>query len=157
MNKFLYLNAILALVLFSACGGEQLIDEYVEIPEKSWDKSDSYRFQFDVEDTEAMYDMMIKLRHNNDYNYSNIYFFVNVSSPEGIVQSDTVQYLLAEPGGKWLGDGIGELKTNLFLYGDHVRFPKEGTYSFEIFQGMREEQLSGFEDIGLRVAKSENE
>mgnify|MGYP000465822827 CR=1 FL=1 len=156
MNKFLYISSVFILILFSACGGDQLIDEYMDIPEKSWDQNDTYRFQFEVDDTSAMYDMLIKLRHNNDYNYSNIYFFVKVRSPEGFVQSDTIQYLLAAPEGKWLGDGIGELKTNLFLYGDHVRFPKEGTYTFEISQGMREEKLLGFEDIGLRVAKSEN-
>lgn len=144
------------MVLFSACDGGRIVDEYLEIPGKTWDKNDSYRFQFDIDDTTASYDMLIKLRHNNTYNYSNVYFFVTVSSPEGFVKKDTLQYMLAEPGGKWLGEGIGELKTNLFLYGDQVRFPKEGTYTFEIVQGMREEQLEGFEDIGLRVAKSEN-
>lgn len=156
MNKFLYLSFIFILVLFSACDGSRIVDEYLEIPGKSWDKNDSYRVEFEIDDTESLYDMIIKLRHNNSYNYSNIYFFVNVTSPEGFVQVDTVQYLLAEPTGKWLGDGVGELKTNLFLYGDQVRFPKEGTYTFEIVHGMREEQLEGFEDIGLRVAKSEN-
>ena len=35
-----------------------------------------------------------------------------------------------------------------------LRFPLKGIYSFHLEQAMRDEQLEGIEDIGLRIEKS---
>ena len=76
---------------------------------------DEPRCEIDAQEG-VLFNYLIGLRNNNDYLYANIFFFVDVESPDGERQIDTLQYLLAEPGGKWLGSGVGEIKFNLFKF-----------------------------------------
>jgi gliding motility-associated lipoprotein GldH len=82
-----------------------------------------------------------------------MFFFVDVESPDGEHQIDTLQYLLAEPGGKWLGSGVGEIKYNLFKFKEDQTM-QSGVYKFSIAHGMRDDLLLGIEDVGLRIEES---
>jgi gliding motility-associated lipoprotein GldH len=58
---------------------------------------------------------------------------------------------LAEPSGKWVGKGFGNVWSNRFRYKSNVRFPVSGVYHFKVEQAMRMEDLEGISDVGLRV------
>jgi gliding motility-associated lipoprotein GldH len=61
--------------------------------------------------------------------------------------------VLAAPDGKWLGKGISGLRDNQVLLRVGLRFPRKGAYLFDFEQAMREENLEGISDIGLRIEK----
>ena len=145
---------LIALILFSSCGNHALLNTYVDLPDDGWLSDVSYDFELEVEEAQdASLNYLIGLRNNNDYLYSNIFFFVQVEGSEGIVHQDTLQYLLAEPGGKWLGSGIGEIKHNLLIYKQQQSL-LPGVYKFTISQGMRDDILAGIEDLGLLIEQS---
>lgn len=111
------------------------------------------RFDVKVEDTVHIHKFYLNIRHSTDYRYANIYLFINSTFPDGKEARDTVECILAEPSGKWLGKGISNTRDNQILLRRGLRFPKTGNYIFEIEQAMREPELTGIMDIGLRIVK----
>ena len=150
LNKFAVLVILLILV---SCDSHKAYDEYVAINSEGWTSTETIDFSVELSQTEGtLYDVLIGLRNNNDYLYSNLFLFVEVENPLGETSIDTLQYLLAEPKGNWIGSGIGSIKHNLFKYKESQEF-KAGIYKFKISQGMRSNTLFGLEDIGLRIER----
>ena len=87
-----------------------------------------------------------------NYQYSNLWLFVDCQTPDSIVVTDTVQYFLCDDYGKWIGkSSIGSLYTTTFLYQDSVKYSKPGSYKYSISQAMRHDILYGIANIGLKV------
>lgn len=144
-------------ILASACGRTVVYEEYVEIPDRGWYKDSVISFEVEISDTSSGYDLMLYLRNNHNYPYSNIYFFRSVASDRGMEFGDTSEYLMADPYGKWLGKGTGSIRSHEWPYRESkVFFNKSGTYTFNIQHAMRTDYLEGVESIGLGVFKAEN-
>jgi gliding motility-associated lipoprotein GldH len=71
------------------------------------------------------------------------------------MSNDTLDCILADEKGKWLGSGIGDIYDNQIPFKRNVRFPLPGTYSFEIQQGTRKDDIPLIMDVGLRIEKAE--
>lgn len=147
----------LAGLLASACGRPAVYEEHVEIPGKGWYKDSVISFEVEISDTSSGYELMLYLRNNDDYPYSNIYFFRSVASDRGTEFGDTAEYLLADPYGKWLGKGTGAIRSHEWPYRESkVFFNQSGTYTFSLQHAMRTDYLEGVESVGLGVFKAEN-
>ena len=70
------------------------------------------------------------------------------------MSNDTLECILADEKGKWLGTGIGDIYDNQIPFKKNVLFPKKGKYKFEIEQGMRTDIVPLIMDIGLRIEKT---
>jgi gliding motility-associated lipoprotein GldH len=84
-----------------------------------------------------------------------LYVFLYSEYPDGSSHKDTLEFLLAEPDGKWLGENTGtivEFKGPIAAGG---RFSKLGKYTFKLQHAMREEELKEVVDIGLCIEKFE--
>ena len=148
LNKFAFLVSLLLIV---SCDGNKVYDKYVAINPEGWIITETIDFSVELNSTQVdLYDVLIGLRNNNDYLYSNLFLFVEVENPIGETTLDTLQYLLAEPSGSWIGKGVGSIKHNLFKYKESQNL-QEGIYKFKIRQGMRSNILLGLEDIGVRI------
>lgn len=149
-----FLAFILAL---ASCGKAPVFDEYVST-NNMWHKDSIVRFTVAITDTSVPYGINVKVRHNAQYPFANLYVFRSISSVAGIVYSDTANFTLADASGKWLGSGIGELKTVVRRYRkEAVWFSSPGKYTFNLQQGMRTETLPGIEQVGLEVIRIEEE
>lgn len=155
LNKFILF--FLGIWLFASCTSKPYFEEYVEIPPSGWSKDSIAKFEVKIEDTISDFLIGINLRNNNNYPFSNIYLFREIYSPKGLEFRDTMEFFLADAYGKWLGKGVGELKTNQWQFANRgLRFKRRGTYIFSFEQAMREENLVGLEDIGITIFKSES-
>ena len=150
VNIFIF-SAFLFIV---SCDRNKVFDSYLEVDSQGWLACDTIGFQFEIDTQEnILYNTLIGLRNNNDYLYTNIFFFVDVENPSGIHRIDTLQYILAAPDGKWLGSGVGEIKFNLLKFKEN-EILQSGFYKYKIVHGMRDDVLIGIEDIGLRIERS---
>jgi gliding motility-associated lipoprotein GldH len=86
---------------------------------------------------------------------SNLYMFITTTAPSGHSIVDTVEVVLADDKGKWLGSGLGDIWDLQQPYKQNVRFAQRGSYSFEFEQAMRVERLPFILDVGLRVEKAD--
>jgi gliding motility-associated lipoprotein GldH len=148
-KRFLILGGFAALV---ACGDGAIYDSFVSIDKNGWHQDSVIVFEVTVSDTSNRFEIFLTVRNNQNYPYSNLFLFREIETKGGIEFRDTAQYLLADRYGKWLGKGIGALRTNTFIYRNQaLRFTKVGIYTFTLQHAMRDELLVGIEDIGLRI------
>jgi gliding motility-associated lipoprotein GldH len=139
-------------VVFVSCDKGVVADMYQHIDNSIWTWDDVRSFAFNIEDTDLQHDILIQLRHTTDYPMSNLYIFVEITGPSGQSLRDTINYILAEPNGEWIGKGNGHLRELRYMYRDHTSFPEPGTYSISLEQAMREPRLP-VSDIGVRIEK----
>ncbi len=139
--------------LFWSCDKNMVFEEYKEIPQSGWHKDSLVVFTIPISDTLQNHNLYLNIRNNINYNYSNLWLFVEINQPGEIAVTDTFELALADPSGKWLGEGFGGIKTKRTIYRSGVYFPVSGNYKINIQHGMREEILDGITDVGFRVEK----
>ncbi len=149
-GQFLMLTLAICMSVLVGCGSA-LFQESIKIPNKNWDRGNTISFDVEVMDTMKGYDFYIDLRNEGVYPYSNIYMFVNTTFPSGKTARDTVECILADPSGRWLGKGLGDILDNHILFKQNIRFPNSGTYKFEFEQGMRMKELPAILDVGISI------
>lgn len=149
-----YITILLIVAAFVSCDRKRVFEAYKTLDEKGWNKDSIVVFNFPLTDTTRNHNLYVNIRNKGTYGYSNLWLFLSIGSPDGKTVTDTVEFSLAEPNGRWKGSGIGDLHDNQILYKKSVFFPKKGNYTFSIKQGMRDNVLQGVRDIGLRIEKT---
>lgn len=148
-SKFLFL--FFCLFLFS-CEDAAVYESYVSIGDK-WEKEEEYYFTFTIPDTSIPYEVTLDIRNNNLYPYQNLWLFRQEEQPSGQIRRDTMECMLADDYGKWYGKGISLYQMSFPLHTRYF-FPDTGTYTFSFRQGMRNDNLPGIQEIGLRIIPS---
>lgn len=146
--------AIVLVLIFSSCDKKRVFEDYYTTDNSVWHSDSIAEFQFDIQNTNENYNVLINVRNLESYSYSNLWFFVDIVAPDLTVLRDTVECQLALPNGKWVGKGTGGVYHSQFSYRLHVTFPEKGIYSVLLQQAMRDENLKGISDVGLRIEKS---
>jgi len=140
-------------LLLLCCGGNPVFEEFISLPE-TWNSSNVMHFNANITDTATSQNVYISVRNTGKYEYSNLYLFVTAHSPNGNTQRDTVEIVLADQHGKWLGKGAASVFTLYYPYKTNIRFPIRGIYTFDIEQAMWIKNLKNISDIGLRIEKA---
>jgi gliding motility-associated lipoprotein GldH len=107
-----------------------------------------------VTDTTTFYNFYINVRNNDDYAFRNLYLFLTTRMPNHNRTRDTLELILADPQGNWLGKGFGALHDNQILVRRNLSFPLAGSYTFSLQQAMRQDVLKGITDAGIRIEQS---
>jgi len=150
----LFLSLLPFILLYLAgCDSRTIYDNNKNIQDDVWKSDQIVRFDIELKDTVNIHKFYINLRHKTSYRYANIFLFINTTFPDGKEARDTVECILADPSGKWLGKGISNIRDNQVLLRRGLRFPQQGTYIFEFEQAMREPELEGVMDLGLRIVR----
>jgi gliding motility-associated lipoprotein GldH len=151
-NLFLILPLAILFVL-SGCTNNTLFNGTKKMDNEQWNMYNPAAFRCTVNDTVKAYDVTFSLRTSTDYPYRNIYLFVLTSFPSGYTQADTVQYAVTNEKGEWIGKGVGDIRELTFHYKSNVYFPEKGVYQFRIIHGMRDVDLKGVYDFGMKIHK----
>ncbi|RRQ49969.1 gliding motility lipoprotein GldH [Maribacter algicola] len=156
-----YLFLMLAIFLLASCNTTGVTSEYKSLKGAVWNKDDILEFSFTKMDTVQEYNMFINVRNDDTFPYSNLFLITSLSTPEGEVLQDTLEYTMALPDGTWLGKGTGSLKENKLWYKENIVFPVSGVYTLEVSHAMRKNgtvqgviSLEGVTDVGIEIKKS---
>ena len=158
---FMFRGIILAMslfiaLLFSGCDRDKFFDKSLSLPHNTWPQDEALSFTIPVEDTLSAYSFYINVRNSTSYNYNNIYFFLTTEYPDGGYSQDTIECLLAAKDGSWMGKGTGSYRDNRIHIRDNIIFPRKGKYTLRLRQAMREDDLEGISEAGIRLEKQEN-
>lgn len=134
-----------------ACGEPDVYNSYVALPNKGWGEDSLAVFRVNIDDVNKAYDMTFQIRNESNYKYANLWLFVDVISPDGELQRDTVECMLANNDGSWRGAGWGSLYALQCPYRLNTRFTKKGEYTFRIAHGMRDDDIRGIHSLGLKI------
>ena len=146
---------LICVLFFSSCDSKRVFEQNQAIPESGWAGTNILKFNVDIKDPSTATNFYINVRNADGYPYNNLFLFIKTTFPNGKMSKDTLECILADEKGKWLGSGMGDLYDNQIPFKKNVRFPLAGTYSFEIEQGMRTENIPLIMDVGLRIEKAE--
>ena len=166
LNKKVKKNKLIvflsAFILLVSCDSNSVFDEYVAIPNGTWNSNNSIDFSFKVQDTINKHNLFVNLRNNNAYEFSNLFLITKLDFPDGQKIIDTLEYDMADLTGKFLGAGFSEIKENKLFYKENISFPISGDYSIGITQAMRKsneidglQNLEGVTEVGFRIEKIE--
>ncbi len=154
LRKHIVAVCLLLAVFISACNQNTVFSKYTTLPEDGWNKNNKLSFDIDIKDNNTLNNVYLTVRHADSYPFSNLFLFLNTTYPDGKYSIDTLECILANPKGEWLGHGAGDIFDNKILVKKNVRFPQIGKYTFTFEQGMRNNPLPLIMDFGMVIEKS---
>jgi gliding motility-associated lipoprotein GldH len=152
-ERFFYFFIFFFLLFFS-CNTGSTFDKNVKIPDYRWDMNNIVSLDVEIKDTVNPQNIYINVRNASNYQYSNLFLFLTTKTPKGEIAGDTIELVLADERGKWLGSGMGDIWDNRILFKRNFLFPESGTWHFELQQAMRVSPLPQIMDVGMRIEKS---
>ena len=144
-----------SIIILIACNGNTVFEQHKSFEGQSWNTDSTIIFNCLIEDTTSKYQLVVKVRHNVDYEFQNLFLFIKTA------KMDTIEIQLANKEGKWLGKGVGDIRTLNFVYKHKEVLSQNGSLIVEIEQAMRYgsaekiQQLQNIESIGFGIEKND--
>ncbi len=143
------------ILLFSSCKEIDVFEKNTNIPNMQWQNNFAATGNFIITDTTKAYNVYVVLRHTDAYKYNNIWLGIQLKAPNNdtaITQKINLQ--LGSDATGWEGVGINDIwEVRKLIVSNSKLFTKKGTYSFSIYQIMRNNPLKDVMSIGLNVQK----
>ena len=152
MNKKLVILTTFLLFTLTSCDPRMVYDKFKDTGNNSWHWDEKIQFEANIQDTVNAFNVFVNIRHTKKYPFSNLYLFLALEGPNDGVIRDTLEFIIAEPSGKWKGTGFGNIKMVRKKFREAVQFARKGTYTFTLEQGMRKEEIP-VTDVGIRIEK----
>ena len=142
-------------LLLSSCQTGPFFEKNSIIPGQEWEEVFQPQFQVNIQDTTALYDVFLNIRHSPYYSYSNLFLSITETAVVDSVETfgPLIEIQLADEDGRWTGKSAGNLYELTKLIEENRQFPDTGLYIFQIRHQMQEGALVGINDIGLKVIK----
>ncbi len=155
MKRAIVLISLIVITLLNSCNSNRIFDSNVELKDNNWYINNRPTFYIDVKDTISNHSIYLNIRNTGNYKFSNIFILLTIQGPQSKAETQRFEFKLAEADGKWLGSGLGDIYSNQIKMIPNIRFPKKGVYSFSLEQDMRENPLSGIEDVGIKIERQD--
>lgn len=154
VNKISCILTGLLMLLLLACGKIPYYSETHAFADGTWGSGEMPKFSFEVKDSLDVYDMSFVLRLNTDYEYQNIWLLMHTTQPEGVMSTDTINILICDEKGKWLGKKSGANYTFTGVFALQHRFNTLGKHTIAIEHAVMNPLLKGVLDLSLVIEKS---
>ena len=148
----IFFISIIVLIL-SSCNTIDLYEKVVAIPNFEWKSSFRPQFKFQIKDTTVPYQVYVVLRHNDKYNWNNIWINLYSQAPGDSLRKVQDELPLANKE-QWLGTGMDDLyEHRILITPKPILFKKAGEYTYTLEHAMREDPLMNVLNVGLRIEK----
>lgn len=152
IRKIIVFLAVL-LFIFS-CQKRSAYDKAETLPDSKWalNQTISFRDTLTANDPENMH-FEVNIRHTNIYPYQNIWLYIQTRCSDGTTRTDSIDWKLSEPNGRWLGTGWGSLYSISYQLPDLCikKTNQKRWFSIEIQHGLRDDFVPGIENVGIRL------
>lgn len=145
MLKVFVLFVSLSMLMSCAPGANEYGD-FQEISPNGWAYNDTLTFHPSMTDSIATGSLMIALRHDNEYIYSNLWVEVSYEQ-QGRMVADSMNLELADAYGHWFGQGFGARYQLSDTVVPKIRLRNGST--IKIRHIMRDDTLKGIEQVGI--------
>jgi gliding motility-associated lipoprotein GldH len=146
---------LFTLFLYSCQDTITVVDTNIELKNRNWSYAEKIKVPVKIESADIPYNIYFNLRLTDEYKYSNIFILIHFIDPSGKKITERKEFTLALADGEWLGSGSGNKLFYQLKFKSNFKFPKSGTYVFELEQNMRDNPLNYISDAGIRVEKAQ--
>tara|TARA_B100000700_G_C15042790_1_gene856200 strand:- start:1668 stop:2138 length:471 start_codon:yes stop_codon:yes gene_type:complete len=153
--KINFLKCLIILSVIYSC--KSASNEYYSFPKSTWDSKKIIQFDITTKDSLQQQTTNISIRHNTSYKYQNIIFLLHHSFKEKAMSIDTIELLLAQDDGRWIGTGKGNIREFSTTVLPNKTY-QNGLHTFSLELAMRDntsielEKLQGISDISLQLS-----
>lgn len=137
-----------------SCGKKPMYSDTHEFQNGVWSSGAMPAFEFEAKDSTKTYDLSFLLRINNEYDFQNIWILMHTDKPDGSFSTDTVNLLLSDERGRWLGKKSGPVYSYQAIFGREHYFKPTGKYKIRMEHAVMEPNLRGVLDLSLLVEES---
>jgi gliding motility-associated lipoprotein GldH len=137
-----------------SCRKDVVYSKYIKFDNDEWKRADTAKFELDIQDTNPLYNLYLNIRHADGYPFNNLYVFVQTRYPDGTLTQDTLEIVLADPKGRWQGEGLGDIFDFSAPLKQNFKFVQKGKYSIGFIQAMRTDPLPLLMEIGIELKKA---
>ncbi len=148
-----FLQLVTCILWLSSCQTIDLYERVVSIPQQEWKSSYQPQFTFNIKDTQTRYDIFVLFRHNEKYEFNNIWISITYQLKGQPEVTGQYELPLANNEG-WMGTAMDD------LYEHRIRITppgglalNAGEYTFTVGQIMRKDPLENVLNVGLRIEK----
>lgn len=157
--KFIFTRIGFILFLVTSlisCRQIGLYESHTQIPESKWNANYPASGEFIISDTISSYSLSVVIRHTDAYEFNNIWLNVGLQPPGDSMHFQKLEFTLGNDASGWEGAGMNDIwELRKPLNTKPQRFIKPGTYTYKIFEEMRQDPLLHILSAGLRVEKKE--
>ena len=143
------LKGILILLVFLcySCEKQYTFSQLQTIPESGWTYQNILKYDFEVEDTNALYDLYLEVAYNTSFSFQNMYVNVYTGMSEDKMNKTQLSLDISNNLGIWKGDCNAEECTYLLPLQKSIYFEKPGKQSFWIEQYSRSPSVKDIKSI----------
>lgn len=129
-----------------------MYEKTVAIPDHAWKSSFRPEFEFIITDSTTTYNAFLVLRHNEKYNFNNIYVNLHVKEPGQDTTAIIRRDLELATNEGWKGSGMDDIYEIRLPLAERLPL-KTGKYTFTVEQIMREDPLDNVLNVGVRLER----
>lgn len=154
-SSFFQLGLAICLLFLASCESPSAFEENQTLDQSGWLYKDTLSFKADIKEANIPYNVFVNIRHSSEYPNANLWLKIETIFPDGTKQLSPVNIPMADPTGKWYGQGFGSILSNEIKIQEKALFKETGIYEFKIIQDMRVNPVTELIDIGLKIEKVE--
>ncbi len=138
----------------SGCSfGQDSTAHFKTLPDEGWNKGMSITFTPEYPDSSQQFDIALAVRHNNNYQYSNLSLVVDLIDSVKNVARNKIDFELSDGYGNWKGSGFGAIYQSSVVVAQGVSPSQVG--SVVVWQAMNNcDVVKNITDIGIIVTPS---
>ena len=140
------------ILYLSSCTTVDLYEKNTPIPGHEWKSSFKPEFRFTITDTTSLYQLLLVLRHNEKYNFNNIWINLYSQPPGDTLHKAPYELQLATNEKGWLANGMDDIYEHRMKLTGNIML-KRGEYKFIVEHIMREDPLLNVMNAGIRLEK----
>ena len=146
-----WILGLLMSILIGSCTPQEKYHQFQAVAYKGWNKLDTLPFNISTSKQKSL-QLEIHLRNTGEYPYQNLYLLCEENLTDSLtLTKDTIHISLAEPTGRWSGEGIGYFYQSKHNY-KVINKPQISSQSqVRISSLMQDSILIGVKDIGLFI------
>lgn len=153
MRKII-LFILITLCLEACTSGHNDYSAFKNLDPHGWAYGDTLNFQTQI-DTVSVGKLTLALRHDNTYEYSNLWLEVSRKTDSVTAVCDTLNIVMADIYGRWNGKGIGTSFQVEAVIDD--KFKMNTVDSLHVRHIMRCDTLLGITQVGLLFIADDSE
>lgn len=149
-------HILLAIVLLTGCRPSDTYHHFKHLPQEGWNKKDTIVFTLPQQKDNSSGNVNIEIRHSGKYPYQSIWLIIAHNEIDScIFQTDTIECNLIDSKGHFDGNGINDLYQKSFPC-SFVSLRKNTAPTFKISHYMKDKNLPGITDIGIRISSAQH-
>ncbi|MEI6575373.1 MAG: hypothetical protein WCO63_04270 [Bacteroidota bacterium] len=147
------ISMMLLFLILQSCNSKKVFDERHNFEDMKWNRFKNVTFEFDISDTESLYDMTMSLRHHTVFPEPDLQMTLAIYTPSGERRLKDITMVIRNADGTFRASGMGDLWDMDQVVYSGYHFNEKGHYKVEIENRMSKYDTPGVMELGLRVEK----